>query len=262
LADFGMNIWLLMVGLTACFAGDVLLPDGGMVTPLSVEQMSAMHGHLDRDADGKASLDEVMHFWTLTRRSMAKKAAPDLIEKMDLDKDGKVSLDDIFGDEIFQKADPDSKALEQQLYHEGQKFMLADENNDHYLDETEVSSFFFPDSHDGIQEQMASRLLELEDLDNDGQLSKSEFMNENSDRSLEDFRELDADKSGRLDKAELVAWESGKHHATKMMRGLIAMADQNGDSHISKSELEDAREAVAATPVHEHLEQWASHHEL
>jgi len=109
---------------------------------------------------------------------------------------------------------------------------------------------------------MASRLLELEDLDNDGQLSKSEFMNENSDRSLEDFRELDADKSGRLDKAELVAWESGKHHATKMMRELIATADQDGDSHISKDELEEAREAVAAKPVHEHLEQWVRHHEL
>merc|ERR1711956_210878 len=152
---------------------------------------------------GKASLDEVMHFWTLTRHSIAKKAAPDLIEKMDLDKDGKVSLDDIFGDEIFQNADPDDKVLEQQLYHEGQKFMLADVNNDHHLDETEVSSFFFPDTHDGIQEQMASRLLELEDLDKDGQLSESEFINEKKE-SGEDFRQLDADKDGTLTKAELV----------------------------------------------------------
>eukprot|EP00928_Gymnodinium_smaydae_P081011 TRINITY_DN64597_c0_g1_i1.p1 TRINITY_DN64597_c0_g1~~TRINITY_DN64597_c0_g1_i1.p1 ORF type:complete len:260 (+),score=45.65 TRINITY_DN64597_c0_g1_i1:68-847(+) len=255
--------WLVVATVAPLsWAGDVLLPDGKTAKPLTSEQITAMHGRFDKDNDGRASLDEVMQFWSHTRHSMASNAASDLMTQMDLDKDGKISLDDILGDEVFSKMDPESKVVQDHMFTEGKKFMAADKNNDHALDVSEVSGFFFPDTHDGVQEAMASRLVELNDVNEDGELSEAEFVDEKRGRTKHDFKDLDVDRSGRLSRVELKSWESGKHHTMKAVKKLIEVTDQDGDSHMSKSEFEEAREAVATLDAHKHLTSWVRHHEL
>eukprot|EP00929_Paragymnodinium_shiwhaense_P001098 TRINITY_DN101315_c0_g1_i1.p1 TRINITY_DN101315_c0_g1~~TRINITY_DN101315_c0_g1_i1.p1 ORF type:complete len:267 (+),score=75.61 TRINITY_DN101315_c0_g1_i1:198-998(+) len=248
--------------LAGCAAGQVLMPDGTVARPLSEAQMEAMHDRLDSDADGRASLDEFLNLWSKTRQSIAKKAAPDLIAKMDKDKDGKLSLDDVFADEVFAGMDPEKKAVQDHMFHEGQKFMTADTNKDKFLDASEVTNFFFPDTHSGVQEHMADRVLQRHDGDGDGVLSEAEFLKGHKKRTTADFHALDKDDDGQLDKKELKALESGKHEVEQAMSHLIDTADEDGDGHLSKKELTKAREAVATLAAHGHLSSWAKHHEL
>jgi len=236
--------------------------DGRIARPLEEGQLHAVHDKLDKNSDGKASLAEVMGFWKDTRAGIAKKVAPGIIKKMDRDGDGVVSLDDILKDEVFTKMDPESEVVQDHMFLEGKKFMAADANKDKVLDESEIHHFFFPELHDGVQEHMAERMMQLRDKNKDGYLSEEEFVNEKQNRTWNDFNDLDKNQDDKLEQEELKAWESGHHHTEQAMTKLIETVDEDGDGHISKAELSKSREAIAATDAHFHLAEWAKHHEL
>ena len=76
------------------------------------------------------------------------------------------------------------------------------------------------------------------------------------------FRKLDTDGNGKLDMAEIRAWESGRFHAEEAMKSLFELADEDSDMHVSAEELRAARRQIAGGDAQSHLMEWAEHYEL
>lgn len=249
-------------------AGVWLAIFGRVHASLTSEQAKKLHSLFDNDGNGKASLAEVVKFWSSTRRDAAKKSVPEVMSSMDWDGDGVISLYEVLSDEVWKKFDPNSQALKDQKASETRKFELSDKNGDGFLDEDEVVSFFFPGTHDSVLEVLAERLIEVHDTDHDGKLTPKEFAETvtagdmTTDAATESFDKLDLDHDGRLDVKEVKAWESGQFKLEQAMKKLFDTADVDGDGHLSQRELDDATalgsaSEVEASDAQEHLQNWA-----
>mmetsp|Transcript_52851 Transcript_52851/g.97799 ORF Transcript_52851/g.97799 Transcript_52851/m.97799 type:complete len:277 (+) Transcript_52851:81-911(+) len=238
---------------------------------LTAKQMQAMHAQLDANGDGRVSMAETMAFADQMRLRIAKSDIQTILHEMDLDKDGRLSLDELFKDmdqwsEVDEK---DDDAERKEL--EAEKFRAADVNQDGLLDESEMPHLFYPETHPKVLELTAAASLRIKDLDKDGQLTIEEFWEADaidgeemaiSDEERADFAKLDLDGNGKLSLDELKAWESGVFHTEEAMRGLFEVADEDRDSHLTASELDKARERIAATDAQYHLMEWAEQSEL
>jgi len=189
---------------------------------------------------------------------------------MDLDKDGRLSIEELYKD-MDQWSEVEDKEEDERKELEGQKFRAADVNQDGVLDESEMPHLFYPETHPKVLELTAAASLRIKDLDKDGQLTIEEFWEAEafegeemaiSDEERTDFAKLDLDGNGKLSLDELKAWESGVFHTEEAMRGLFEIADEDRDSHLTASELDKARERIAATDAQYHLMEWAEQSEL
>lgn len=230
---------------------------------LTQEQAKGLHALFDRDGNGKASMAEVINWWSGSRTDHAKKNVPAVIEDMDWDKDGVISLYEVLSDEVWKQFDPESQVLKDQKASEEKKFKASDKNGDGLLDENEVISFFFPGTHDSVLQILAERLIEIKDTDADGKLTAAEFEAEQGDH----FDKLDTDHSGKLDVSELKVWESGQFKIEEAMKTFFVHADADGDGHISATELDEAtslghKAETAAEDALTHLKTWAEDNEL
>lgn len=227
--------------------------------PLSKGQMASVHTLLDSDADGKASVSEFMQFWFDTRTSVGSKNAASILKDMDSNKDGKLTLDDILNDKVWDKYEPGSKSLADQKASETKKFKAVDADGDGSLNEVELVGFFYPDTHDGVAELQAERLIEKVDADGDGNLTVAEA---SSLMTAAELAELDSDGNGNLNLEELIPFETGRFKWNQALQKLFDTADKDGDHHLSHDELEGARQEMVGTPAHGHFVRWAEHHEL
>merc|ERR1712232_326168 len=136
----------------------------GTEEELSAEQMRDMHKKIDKDNNGKISLNEIMKFNTEARSSIATKETASLFDGMDNDKDGKISMDELiegtFGaplpDEVELPASKDPEQIEEDAKNardkvrEEKKFHAADKNHDGFLDKDELVHVFYPETHPDV----------------------------------------------------------------------------------------------------------------
>lgn len=250
-------------------AGD----DGAEQDALTVEQMRGIHSKIDKNGDGKFSLEEVMEYSGDIRKHIAKRDISAVLDEMDADKDGKLSLAELMKD-MDQwgegGGDDDKKEAEMRKELETAKFKAADGNGDALLDINELPALFYPETHQGTLDLVTKSTLRQKDLDGDGFLTPKEFWEGDADgedlavseEENLDFKKMDTNGDGKLDLEELKVWESGRFHTEEAMKKLIEIADTNNDMHVTVAELEAAREQVVATDAHYHFMEWAEHHEL
>mmetsp|Transcript_19452 Transcript_19452/g.61190 ORF Transcript_19452/g.61190 Transcript_19452/m.61190 type:complete len:278 (-) Transcript_19452:97-930(-) len=240
---------------------------------LTHEQLHGMHGKIDTDKDGKASMAEVLKFSADMRRLIAEKDVKTVLEEMDGDKDGKLSLPELLkdmdqwseGDEEERKETEGRKELERQ------KFKVADANGDGFIEEKELPALFYPETHEGVLDITAKATLAQKDRNGDGMLTLKEFWESDpvegeelsiSDEEKGDFANLDKDGNTMLDLAELKLWESGRFHTEEAMKKLFDLADKDSDMRVTAEEFSAAREQLAGSDAHFHLMEWAEHSEL
>jgi len=242
--------------------------DGEREEEVTPEQLHKLHAKMDADASGKLSLDEIVRFYHETQQSVAAKEAPGIMEEIDGDKDGKVSLDEITRD--MHGADEDESSREQTDTREGEKFKVADSDNDGLLDEKELSAFFYHGNHNILQITAEHRMQD-QDEDKDGFLTIEELFGkieggpEAYGSSLQTFKKLDKDGSGKIDVKELLPYESGHVHILQDIESFMNFADTNGDQHMTIEELH----AAHGTPgdeekraVQYYFMEMVQHHEL
>jgi len=250
---------------------------------LKLEQMERLHTKMDANGDGKLSMPEILEFWKNTRQGIDRKSektgGSNHMEMMDRNRDGKVSLAEFVSKEaeewVMDRAEKERESIFKEL--EAAKFKAADRNSDGFLDEVELPDAIYGETHDEIVAIMATQDLKRKDLNGDGELDAKEFYEVNGahaagdieQRESEDwkdlmaeFAKLDLDRNGKLNREELVAWESGAFYTASDMREVFEVADDNKDSHVSLEELHKHLPELAGSEAANHLNEWAEHHEL
>jgi len=266
----------------------------------SDEQLKAVHAKIDKNADGKMSMDEIMEFWKVTRKSMAITGVEDQLEVLDHNKDGKVTLEEYTmegqgevedapakhpsfitppGEAEAAKGQPSNaarrdaeQAREQALRDmEEAKFKLADANSDGSLDRTELSHLSHPEAHDGMLDILSAHTLKMKDTNGDGELSPDEFWDtagtepmeaEDWQDHLKDFQRVDLDASGKLNVKEISDWEGGAFHTRQAFQELMEIVDDDKDGHLTMEELNKHDADIASTDALMHFNEWSEHHEL
>jgi len=254
---------------------------------LSKEHMLGLHQKMDTDGNGKVSVQELEAFAKASHDSILKKEIAavfdDIDGKVDGNKDGKISLEELLEANVpgldpehaehesaEEKAEREkSRALEKE------KFQHADLNKDKFLSREELTAVFYPEENQKILELVAGVSLKDKDKDGDGKLSFAELFPEDPDDmdesdivqrkereavNKEEFEKLDIDKDGHINLKEFLQWESGAFHVERDMAQLMDVADENDDKHISRDELDKAREPISNSPAASHLMSWAEHY--
>eukprot|EP00045_Choanoeca_perplexa_P002466 m.24599 g.24599 ORF g.24599 m.24599 type:complete len:355 (+) comp11534_c0_seq2:363-1427(+) len=140
-------------------------------------------------------------------------------------------------------------------------FVSSDVDNNQHLDQTEFVHYYAPEFGFPVLKEFAARYLETHDADNDGHLDIAEFLNatlllpeegdnqysaqafdyrsENKERQREFEQDLDINKNGVLEQAELVALADPRHflHAVNQAYVLFIRCDANGDHELEPEEL-------------------------
>lgn len=241
---------------------------------LTVEQLRSLHGKMDLDHDGRLSLAEAMSYAAGVGKAIASKDVGTILDEIDTSKDGKLSLEEHLAD-IQSQADggdeEEMAELKQRIEVETAKFQAADSNKDQVLDSDELTSLFYPETHEDVLSVTVLETLKQKDKDGDGKLTRHEFweadVSDGDDGQLTeeedaDFRRLDLDGDGLLSATEIRSWESGKFHTEEALKKMIEVADKDNDLHVTAEELTAARSQIALSDAQYHLIEWAEHHEL
>jgi len=255
-------------------------------------KLTALHAKLDKDGDGKLTVEEILDYAKAHERKT--KMDGTHFAEYDTNKDGKVSLEEYL--EGFQKdmaapMEVENGAPDLQEMHaeemerlrpvEMEKFKAADENGDDALTMDEFHSLLhphhFPDVHDKVSMIDAKRSLAEKDVDGDGKLSMEEFFgiepgsedpeDKLSDDEQDEFDLLDVNEDGFLTLEELKDFETEWFHTEKALRHMLHTADKDQDSKVTAQEFADAlpdfqKMEEASEDILFHLEEWAKHHEL
>jgi len=241
------------------------MDDGPSVTP---QQLRGIHGHIDKDKDGKASMMEALNYATEMIKILASKEVPHHLEGMDANKDGKLSLDELLS-ETRQSSEYGDEEREEvvklAIEVEKAQFKVADADQDGFLSAEELPSFLTPEIHDGVLEVTVKHTLATKDKDGDNQLSPAEWFEQDledlSDQEKEDFKNMDEDGNGFLNLEEVKVLESGLAHRKEWMQNVFDIADKDQDMHLSADELEEVTEMIDLD-ARLHFMEWAAHHEL
>jgi len=238
-------------------------------------QLRSLHGLIDADKDGKVSLPETLTFARTVARQVGLKDVSTILEEIDTSKDGKLSLEEHLSD-IKAQSDGSDEAEQKEVNHrvevETAKFKVADSNGDQLLDLEELTSLFYPETHDGVLGVTVQETMRQKDKNGDGKLTPEEFWEVEpsdgedgrlSEEELTDFKKLDTNGDGALELSEVRPWESGAHHIEDAMKQLLETADKDSDMHVTADELANARSDVSMDHLaHPHLLGWIDHHEL
>jgi len=235
--------------------------------PLSSNQMHTLHGKIDTNRDGKLTLVEITDFSKKMRMETAKKEMPAILSDLDKDEDGKVSLQEVLGDENMYEGietEEDKAALAKRNEVEKAKFQAADANKNNFLEVEELPAIFFPDTHPVVLQIETAESFKDKDTDGDGKLTQKEFWQNSaagedagtSEDEQGDFKRLDTDKNGHLDPKEFQHYESGNYQNEEAFRKLIELADKDGDKMVTADELVKAREPISKSDAQYHLSDW------
>lgn len=268
--------------------GDDAMDDGGEL--LSHEQLGKLHDKMDKNGDGKVSIEEVKNFNSHIDKAMADKDTPSIFREYDKNGDGKVTVDE-WGEDEEEEAgmdkmenplDDEEKAKEAE--HKGMQknmFKAADHNGDGSLTIDEFCGLLHPETNHKVLLESAKMVMNEKDLDKDGKLTMSEFferhdeppemasdaetkeaLDEMQEEEKQSFEWLDKDKDGKLDIHELLRWESGESTFHQSWQTLFKFTDQDKDDHITKKEFVDAHPQIIESEAHNAMQFWNEHLEL
>jgi len=232
---------------------------------LSAQQMHGVHSKMDRNNDGKVSMDEVLSFSHEMRRITAMKDINAVLQEMDTDGDGKVGITEFLKE--MDQHETGTAEEQRRILLDKERFKAADDDKNGVLDAQELPGLFYPEVNQAVLEVSTKATLEDKDTNKDGVLTPREFweLDENRDIMSEeesDFRRLDKDGNGTLDLAELNAWEAGHFHTEQAMQRLFDLADADSDLHVTAQELANARGMIAGSEAQYHLMDWVEQQEL
>merc|ERR1712008_102276 len=205
----------------------------GTTQEITPEQLLKLHAKMDSDANGKLSLDEILHFYRETRKSSADKQAAEIMLEVDGDEDG------FFGKEEFKGyMFGGEEAQDNDQFRTVEKFNVADADSNGELDVKELAVFFNPDVHHGVLRIDVQHTMDETDKDKDGFITAEEFMQKNEGASETDqFKRIDRDGSGKIDMDEMMSWESGHIHTLEELESFMQLADADADQHVTVEEL-------------------------
>eukprot|EP00927_Polykrikos_kofoidii_P063334 TRINITY_DN58145_c0_g1_i1.p1 TRINITY_DN58145_c0_g1~~TRINITY_DN58145_c0_g1_i1.p1 ORF type:complete len:289 (-),score=67.81 TRINITY_DN58145_c0_g1_i1:58-861(-) len=230
---------------------------------LTDDMLHWLHGHMDKDKNGKLSLQELTHYVETMLPLIHKKTVRDMLAAMDTSKDGMVSLTELLDHDHNANDEPSDETLSDAKA----KFIAADEDRNDLLDENELKGFYFADyTLSGVPNVALQRAFARKDADEDGKLTDKEFweFEDNrvlSDKEVSDFKILDADMDDLLSIDEFRVWEIGHFQMREAMEDLFKIADKDKDNHVTKQELASARDHIGTSNAQFHLATFAVHHD-
>jgi len=202
---------------------------------------AAQFRETDENNDGKHSLDEQLNHFAGTKPFLeeserALKTATEILKHDDKDGDGRLSKEEFM---------THSKTLLKDVADEA-SFKNADKNGDgqHSVEEitAEIMRMAGFGSHGtGFIEHGVEEAFKAADLNDDGEVTKEEYLKAWKNATKEDFDRSDTNKDGKTNLAEAMAFQSvhladtlklAKEEAKKH----IAAADRNGDGKLNLSE--------------------------
>eukprot|EP00927_Polykrikos_kofoidii_P020192 TRINITY_DN19516_c0_g1_i1.p1 TRINITY_DN19516_c0_g1~~TRINITY_DN19516_c0_g1_i1.p1 ORF type:complete len:1319 (-),score=286.99 TRINITY_DN19516_c0_g1_i1:59-3499(-) len=219
------------------------------------QQLQDLHALMDKNKDGKVTIDEMLSHISEARRSHAVLNMNDMFASTDKNSDGKLSFSEVTD---ITKSESMSK------------FKAADEDGDRTLNIREFVSIYEPETSHAVSGVIADEFVLNHDKDHDSQLSKLEFTSAQAgpqDHSIietgeasvaeedREFEMLDKDHDGLLDHAEMLDWAMGRHWIASHLSEIMDVADQDGDGYITEEELRKAGDTISLVDGHYLLEE-------
>ncbi|KAK6188148.1 hypothetical protein SNE40_004395 [Patella caerulea] len=144
------------------------------------------------------------------------------------------------------------------------RFNAADANHDGMLNKEEYFAFHAPLEHVQMHEFEIKRVMKQFDKNNDGSITKKEFIGDITDKERviaeeEQFKLYDTDNNGKLDDGETRKWviQDSRVAATEEAEHLLNMADDNKNGELTLAEIVDHYDEFVgsqATDYGRHLE--------
>jgi len=218
----------------------------------SKRRLRVIFGKIDKNRDGSVEESE-LYEWIERQRTMYMwDMLDDVIKDDDKNKDGKLSWQEYksshYGD-WDHEASMDNE-LKRRLKRDENKFRLADENKDGFLERHEYVYFRHPEEsiYKELQDVAANEVLDDIDQDGDRRINMKEFLGQYNDQTdapewiIEDRKHfietLDHNKDGILDYVEVKAWVLPKREESRSeAKHLIDGADDDGDKKLSADEM-------------------------
>merc|ERR1719401_2086825 len=114
--------------------------------------------------------------------------------------------------------------------------------------------------------------MKSHDENGDGFLTPGEFFQQEEgtkgeaytswEEQMEEFKAIDSDGDGKLNRKEVLAHEAGSHHAERLLKKLFEIADSDHDKHLSLEELSAKFEVIERSEVGPELSEWVNAHQL
>ena len=232
------------------------------VTDFKEEDLRKLFPLMDKNSDGKISIDELKDFHFYTSKSHAVKFFK-VPTWMDTNQDNKLSLEEL--QEANHKAGMsmphiDPEEIKKQFAKEEAKFQELDVQKKGVLEKEDVILFFHPNLDPRVSLLETKHLMEISDFDHDGKLSKAEF---EAKEFPAEFAKVDTNSDGSIDTEEMHEWSAGLLEFVSIMMRVQEIADEDKDHGLSLDELLKARETISKEGVDHVFRSWtAMHNEL
>lgn len=246
--------------------------DGGWLT---YPQMRGLHVRMDGSQDGLVTMSELLEFATAMRFEAASQDVVGIRDGLDEDADGHISESELLRDaeRWGDDGEEDRREVNARAAVERAKFVAADDDGDGLLDLTELKYLFFPETHSGVMQVVATAAVAAKDRDGDKKLTMAEFWGVEatqkagatslfSEEEKADFDKLDTDSDGFLTAEEVKVLESGSYHTEAALSRLFTQADENKDGALELEELFQTSGQLEGLDGHYHLLDWAERSEL
>ncbi|XP_065070812.1 calumenin-like [Rhopilema esculentum] len=209
--------------------------------------------HIDLDKDGFITFPELETWIThKLKRWNIKEDVEALYRDCDRNRDGKVAWDEFslthYGfleSDTHGLAEAGKENFKDLIKRDKRRWLVADNNNDTMLNETEFEFFRHPWEHEVMMRIVAMEELEEADTNKDGFLSMNEYIASIHLPEMRHFYEKefhekhDINRDGKLDLDEVEEWKRPEdfNKASLEARHLIAMADENQDGKLDTDEI-------------------------